>query len=53
MKVFLVRFVQWHESFRIAELEALAVLAGVNLEVLEYNSEVSFDVCPLRMALLY
>ena len=37
---YLVRFAQIHESFRIAELESLAALARVDLEILEYSSDV-------------
>jgi len=39
---YLVRFVQVHESFRRSELEALAVLANVNVEVLFYSEYVCF-----------
>jgi len=39
---YLVRFVQVHESFRRSELEALAVLADVNVEVLFYSEYVCF-----------
>jgi len=38
---FLVRLVQWHETFRKAELEALAVLAKIRLEIVEYSDDVS------------
>ena len=38
---FLVRFVQLHEPFRRAELEALAELTGVELRVIEYHVNVS------------
>ncbi|KAL8755195.1 MAG: hypothetical protein Q9199_003829 [Rusavskia elegans] len=34
---YLVRFVQMHESFRKAELEAMADLYGVNMDFLHYN----------------
>ena len=37
---FLVRFVQIHESFRKPEIEALAVLANVNVEFLHYSETV-------------
>lgn len=37
---YLVRFSQSHESFRLAELEALATLEDVALEVLSYRDEV-------------
>ena len=34
---YLIRFVQVHESFRRPEIEALAVLANVNVEFLHYS----------------
>ncbi|KAL8644171.1 MAG: hypothetical protein Q9226_007900, partial [Calogaya cf. arnoldii] len=34
---YLVRFLQVHESFRKAELEAMADLYGINMEFLHYN----------------
>ena len=37
---FLIRFVQVHETFRKPEIEALAVLANVNVEFLFYNESV-------------
>jgi tRNA G10 N-methylase Trm11 len=40
MPNYLVRFVQMHESFRTAELKALAKIAGVDLEVLKYDEDV-------------
>lgn len=43
---YLVRFVQVHESFRKPELEALAVLANVNLEFLSYSEYVCFLSVP-------
>ena len=41
---FLIRFVQIHETFRKPEIEALAVLANVNLEFLLYTESVRLDV---------
>lgn len=38
---YLVRFAQSHESFRKPEIEALAIVAGVNLEIVEYDEKVS------------
>jgi tRNA G10 N-methylase Trm11 len=40
MPKYFVRFVQMHESFRVAELQALATLVGVKLEVLKYDEDV-------------
>ncbi|KAJ2902677.1 TRM11 catalytic subunit [Zalerion maritima] len=37
---FLIRFGQAHESFRLAEIEALARIAGVELEVVSYSPSV-------------
>jgi tRNA (guanine10-N2)-methyltransferase len=37
---FLIKFASEHESFRLPEIEALADLEGVDLEVKEYNSDV-------------
>lgn len=41
MKEYLVRFAQVHESFRKAELFALAEIAGAQLEIVEYQEDVS------------
>lgn len=37
---FVIKFAQAHESFRLAEIQALAVIEGVDLEVLEYRDDV-------------
>lgn len=37
---YLIRFVHVHESFRKAEIEALAELRGVDLEFVQYQSYV-------------
>lgn len=37
---YLIRFVQIHETFRKPEIEALAVLADVNVEFLFYSENV-------------
>ena len=37
---YLIRFVQVHETFRKPEIEALAVLADINIEFLSYNEYV-------------
>lgn len=41
MPLYLVRLVQVYESFRKAELEALADLAGIPLEFVSYDEDVS------------
>lgn len=38
---YMIRFTQVHETFRLAEIEALAVLEGIHLEVLSYSPSVS------------
>jgi len=37
---FLVRLAQFHEDFRRAELEALAELHGIDVEIVEYSKDV-------------
>lgn len=41
---FLVRFSQYHDTFRVAELEALAVVEGVPLTVVAYDPALPFCV---------
>lgn len=41
---FLIRFVQIHETFRKPEIEALAVLANVNVEFLFYTESVRLNI---------
>jgi hypothetical protein len=43
MMEYMIRFTQVHETFRLAEIEALAVLEGIKLEVLSYSPSVSFS----------
>lgn len=38
---FLIRFVQVHEQFRQAEIEALGAIAGVLVEVISYSNKAS------------
>lgn len=40
MPTYLVRLAQIHESFRKAELHALAELVGVKLEIIQYDDDV-------------
>ncbi len=47
---YLVRFVQMHESFRKAELEASADLYGINMEFLNYSQYVRYYVCPYLLS---
>lgn len=34
---YLIRFVQWHETFRRPEIDALAEMHGLNLEWVSYS----------------
>lgn len=45
MPEYLIRCVQQHESFRKAELEALATLTGVGMEFISYSE----SVCSLSL----
>ena len=38
---YMIRFTQVHETFRLAEVKALAVLEDIDLEVLSYSPSVS------------
>lgn len=40
---YMIRFTQVHETFRLTEIEALAVLEGIKLEVLSYSPSVSYS----------
>lgn len=42
---YLIRFSQSHETFRLPEIEALAVVEGVDFEVVSYSLEVG-PSCP-------
>ena len=44
MMKFMIRFTQVHESFRLTEIEALALLEGIDLEVLSYEADVSLHL---------
>lgn len=37
---YLIRLVQIHETFRLPELQSLATLEGVALEIVEYSDDV-------------
>jgi hypothetical protein len=39
---FLIRFSQSHETFRLPEIQALAVIERVDLKIISYSLEVSF-----------
>jgi tRNA G10 N-methylase Trm11 len=38
---YLIRFTQVHETFRLAEIEALAALENIQLEIISYSPSVS------------
>lgn len=38
---YLIRLSQSHETFRLPEIEALAVIEGIDLKVVSYSLEVS------------
>lgn len=38
---FLIRFVQAHEDFRLAEVESLAAVAGIEVDIVSYEKTVS------------
>lgn len=40
---YMIRFTQVHESFRLAEIKALAVLHNIDLEILSYSPSVSLS----------
>lgn len=40
MMEYLIRFAQMHETFRLPEVQALAALEGIDLEVVRYSLEV-------------
>lgn len=44
---FLIKFAQYHESFRQAEIEALAVVEKVDLTILSYDADVSHSLYPV------
>lgn len=38
---YMIRFTQVHETFRLAEIKALAVLEAIEVEILSYSPSVS------------
>ncbi|KAK7416137.1 hypothetical protein QQZ08_012114 [Neonectria magnoliae] len=47
---FLVKFAQVHESFRLPEIEALAIVQGIDLKVLSYSLDSPFCIVQLPSA---
>ena len=41
---YLIRFVQVHETFRLAEIRSLALLADIKVDILQYDEYVCFDL---------
>lgn len=40
MTEYIIRLVQKHETFRRPELESLAYLAGIDMQIVDYSDEV-------------
>lgn len=49
---FLIRFSQNYESFQKAEIEALAILEGVTMAVVSYESDVGSSRHPEEVTLI-
>lgn len=39
---FLIKFAQAHETFRLPEIKALAIVEGVDMEIVTYNEDVRY-----------
>jgi tRNA G10 N-methylase Trm11 len=37
---FLIKFAQAHETFRVPEIEALALIEGLEMEIVDYSQDV-------------
>ncbi|KAK6586290.1 hypothetical protein PZA11_001347 [Diplocarpon coronariae] len=46
---YMIRFTQTHEKFRLAEINALAVLEGISLELLSYSPSLSSTDAAIRL----
>ncbi|KAG8626826.1 hypothetical protein KVT40_005771 [Elsinoe batatas] len=46
-RLYLIRFVQLHESFRLPELRALAEFHGIDLDVVDYRAQSPFTIVRL------
>jgi tRNA (guanine10-N2)-methyltransferase len=40
---FIIKFAQTHETFRVAEIESLAVVEKLDLKIIEYDADVSLS----------
>ncbi|CAG8980438.1 hypothetical protein HYALB_00012925 [Hymenoscyphus albidus] len=50
MMEYMIRFTQVHETFRVPEIKALAVLRGIDMEILSYSPSSPFCVVKLPSA---
>lgn len=51
---FVVYFAQWHTTFRMAELQALAEIEGVGkMEIIKYDEQVDLSLFPSSYKLLF
>jgi tRNA G10 N-methylase Trm11 len=39
---FLIKFAQAHETFRLPEIKALAIVEGVDMEIIKYHEDVRY-----------
>lgn len=39
---FLIKFAQAHETFRVPEIEALALVEGLDMKIVDYSQDVRF-----------
>ena len=46
---YMIRFTHVHETFRLPEIQALAVLHQIDLEVLSYSSSVGVAHCDIQV----
>ncbi|KAJ5892513.1 tRNA (guanine(10)-N2)-methyltransferase [Penicillium tannophilum] len=44
---FLIRLAQWHESFRVAELKAVATVIGADIEIISYEDASPYCIVKL------
>jgi tRNA (guanine10-N2)-methyltransferase len=49
---YLIRFTQVHETFRLAEIEAIATLQNISLEIISYSPTVSKTSYLLHLMLI-
>ena len=49
---YLIRFSQSHETFRLPEIQALALIEGVDMKVISYTIEVSLTSSQIQSRFL-